>query len=653
MACNDQLMIIYSTEVIVPGIASCPESLYTCKQFSWSSYHSHDDQVIIPQKVGGFHDAAGSILEHITKFPMMITLSFPEPSHCCTTLVIPCPRCNTDQFHKGVDHHAGAGALPNAIIPKSRSFPEPTTRHRCNRFPCPLCHPCRTEAEDCRDEIKHHVISEELQNPCPKYQQVRDPSHNVVLDESRHASAGVLPVNPIVPIRTFPDGGHRCTEFPCPKCHGHQSQNAVHGVQIISASESGLPNPAPEVVTISLPEPTGHRCNRFPCPLCHPGRSSPPTMSTAEVDHSENFQHHAISEEMQTTPRPKYQQASGQSQNVGLDNTCASAGVLLMTFNPIVDPMRTFPDGGHRCSEFLCPKCHGHQSQNAVHGVQIISASESGLPNPAPEVVTISLPEPTGHRCNRFPCPLCHPGRSSPPAMSMAEVDHYEIFQHHAISEEMQITPRPKYQQVRGQSHNVGLDNTCASAGGLLMTFNPIVDPMRTFPDGGHPCTEFPCPKCHGHQSQNAVHGVQIISASESGLPNSAPEVVTISYPEPTGHRCNRFPCPFCNPGRSSPPTMSTAEVDHDKISKHHVISEDMQSPCPKYQQVRVDISHNVQVDHSCAWKAICVLDNAIVHIKTTCFTILSFLSQFLSSRWTWSCCKEFKKMNPMLSYLT
>ena len=464
MACNDQLMIIYSTEVIVPGITSCPESLYTCKQFAWSRYHSRDDQVIIPQKVAGFHDAADFTLEHMTKFPMMITLSFPEPSHRCTTIVIPCPRCHTDQFQKGVDHHEGGGALPNAIIPKSRSFPEPT---------------------------------------------------------------------------------------------------------------------AP------------HRCNWFPCPLCHPGRSLPPAMSTAEVGHYDIFQHHAISEEMQT-PRPKYQQVRGESQNVVLDNSCASAGVVLMTFNPIVDPIRTLPDGGHRCTEFPCPKCHGHQSQNAVHGVQRFSASESGLSNPVHEVVKMSFPEPTGHRCNQFPCPLCHPGRSSPPAMPTAEVDHYDIFQHHAISEEMQ-TPRPKYQQVRGESQNVVLDNSCASAGVVLMTFNPIVDPIRTLPDGGHRCTEFPCPKCHGHQSQNAVHGAQRISASESGLPNSVPEVVKISIPEPTDHCCNRFHCPVCHPGR---PAMSTAEVGHGEISKHHAISEEMQTPRPKYQQVRVDLSHDVQVDH-------------------------------------------------------
>jgi hypothetical protein len=383
MACNDQLMIIYNTEIIVPGITSCPESLSTCKQLSciWSRYHSLDDQVIIPQKVGGFHEAAGFTLEHMTKFSMMLTLSFPEPSHRCTTLVTPCPRCHTDQFQKGVDHHAGGGALPNAIIPKLSSFPEPTARHLCNRFPCPLCQPGRTEAEDYRDEIKHHVISEELQNPCPKYQQVRHPSHSVVLDNACCASAEavLMTFNTIVdPMRTLPDGGHRCLEFPCPKCHGRQSQNAVHAVQSINVSESGSPNLVPEVVKISFPEPTGHRCNRFPCPLCHPGWSSPPVMSTAEVDHDETSKHHAISEELQN-PCPKYQQVRGSSQNVVLDNSCcASAGVELMTFNPIVDPMRTLPDGGHRCTQFPCPKCHGRRSQNAVHGVQRINVSESG-----------------------------------------------------------------------------------------------------------------------------------------------------------------------------------------------------------------------------------------------------------------------------------
>ena len=644
MACNDQLMIIYSTEIIVPGIfTSCPES---CKQLSWSRYHSLDDQVIIPQKVvGGFHDAAGFITpEHMTMSPitMLTLMRFPEPSHrCTTTLVTPCPRCHTDQFqNQGVDHHAGGGALPNAIVPKLRSSPEPTARHLCNRFPCPLCHPGRTEAEDYRDEIsKHHVVSEELrQNPCPKYQQVRDLSQNVVLDTSCCASAGVevmtfnpivdpmrslpdgghrctefpcpkchrrrsqnvvldnscasagvelMTFNPIVdPMRTLPDGGHRCTQFPCPKCHGRRSQNAVHGVQRINVSESGLPNPVPEVVKISFPEPPGHRCNRFPCPVCPPS-----AMSTAEVGHDEISKHHAISEEMQT-PRPKYQQVRGRSQNVVLDNSsCASAGIELMTFNPIVDPMRTLPDGGHRCTQFPCPKCHGRRSQNAGHGVQSINVSESGLPDPVPEVVKISFPEPTGHRCNRYPCPLCHPGRSSPSAMSTAEVGHHEISKHHVISEELQ-NPCPKYPQVRGRSQNVVLDNSCcASAGVEFMTFNPIVDPMRTLPDGGHRCTQFPCPKCHGRRSQNAAHGVQRINVSESGLPNPVPEVVIkISFPEPTGHRCNRFPCPLCHPeGRSSPPAMSTAEVDDDENSKHHVVCEEMQTPGPKYPQVRAD----------------------------------------------------------------
>jgi hypothetical protein len=39
---------------------------------------------------------------------------------------------------------------------------------------------------------------------------------------------------------------------------------------------------------------------------------------------------------------------------------------------------------------------------------------------------------------------------------------------------------------------------------------------------------------------------------------------------------------------------MSTAEVDDDEISKHHVVCEEMQTPRPKYQQVRADLSHDV-----------------------------------------------------------
>jgi len=100
--------------------------------------------------------------------------------------------------------------FPAKSEPAKRLSPSPKMAsmgdgHRCKKFPCPICHPGRSQRGD---------LSSAAVVTVPQMPELYAPG-------AVHMQAGVT---------FFGDGGHTCRRFPCPICH--KGRSAILGVEV-------------------------------------------------------------------------------------------------------------------------------------------------------------------------------------------------------------------------------------------------------------------------------------------------------------------------------------------------------------------------------------------------------------------------------------